>query len=64
MNTDFVVTCGACGECLNEVEVIDSGGIRLHVMICSECGRGAMLVTNTLCEMATKFLASTDFYLS
>lgn len=50
INTGFVVTCEECNCALQEIDTLWNGGITLHILFCPLCGRGATLVTNTLCE--------------
>lgn len=49
------VHCEECDMWLQEVDTLTIDGITLHILLCPECGTGATLVTNTLCETGTKF---------
>lgn len=46
----LAVRCEDCGRFVQEVDTLIIDGITLHILLCSECGSGAILVTNSLCE--------------
>lgn len=49
------VYCDECQTWLQEVDTLTNDGITLHILLCPECGIGATLVTNTVCETGAKF---------